>query len=89
MEAAQKSMYLMLPNMFLSGYVFPLSGVPTILRPVSYMLPATHMVEIMRASIMRDASLTDILPHVLYLSLVPIIVIWLAVRQFRAAVGTS
>lgn len=89
MEAAQKSMYLNLPNMFLSGYVFPLSGIPTLLQPIAYVLPATHMIEIMRASIMRDASLTDILPHVLYLTLVPILVIWFAVRQFRAAVGTS
>lgn len=89
MDAGSKAGYLMIPNTFLSGYIFPLSGVPKLLLPIAYALPATHMIEIMRGSVLRDAQATDLLPHILYLALVPVLLIWMAERKFRETIGAS
>ena len=88
-DAGQKAGYLFIPNMFLSGYIFPLAGVPKFLLPIAYTLPATHMTEILRATVLRDAHFMDVLPHILYLAVAPILVIWLAERKFRETIGAS
>lgn len=89
MDASSKAGYIMIPNTFLSGYIFPLAGVPKVLLPLAYALPATHMTEIMRGSVLRDAQTLDMLPHILYLALVPVFLIWMASRKFRETIGAS
>ena len=59
--------FFLLPSIFLSGYIFPMAGLPPVLYAIGYMLPATHMVEIMRGVVLRDAGPLEMLPHVLAL----------------------
>jgi ABC-2 type transport system permease protein len=77
---------LMLPNLFLSGYVFPLTSVPKFLLPISYALPTTHMIETMRGIILRGAGFADLLPQFAYLTILPIVLTLLSVRRFAATV---
>jgi len=70
---------------FLTGYIFPLSSLPKVLLPIAYLLPPTHMIEVTRGLCLRGAGFFDLLPHILYLCVMPVLLIGLAVRRFNAA----
>src|SRR5215472_16217853 len=82
-EALQMAQMFLLPSIFLSGYIFPVEGLPLILRSIGRVLPATHMVAIMRGVVLRDAGPTDLWPHVLALIAISVVLVWMSVRSFR------
>jgi ABC-2 type transport system permease protein len=80
-EAQQKVQMLFLPSIFLSGYLFPLNGMPIILQVIGQLLPTTHMVAIMRGIVLRDAGAVELLPHLLALLAFAVLMIWLSIRK--------
>ena len=80
-EAQQQAQMLFLPSIFLSGYLFPLNGMPLILQALGQVLPTTHMVAVMRGIVLRDAGPVELLPHVAALAVFAVIMIWLSVRR--------
>jgi ABC-2 type transport system permease protein len=82
-EAQQMAQMFLLPSIFLSGYIFPTEGLPFVLRMIGRVLPATHMVAIMRGVVLRDAGPAELLPNVLALALISTVLVSLSVRSFR------
>jgi ABC-2 type transport system permease protein len=87
-QATQIAQVLLLPSIFLSGYIFPQPGLPVALRWVGQLLPATHMIEILRGAILRGAGPLDLAPEVAALALTSAVMIWIAARRFGAMNGT-
>lgn len=81
MEAMQMAQMLVLPSVFLSGYIFPIKGMPLLLQAVSQVLPATHMVAVMRGIVLRDAGPGEMLGHVVALLVFAVILVWASVRR--------
>jgi ABC-type polysaccharide/polyol phosphate export permease len=48
MQAMQMSFFFMLPFVFLSGYVFPIDGMPPAFQLVTYLIPARYFIEVIR-----------------------------------------
>ena len=82
-QAQQMAQFLFLPSIFLSGYIFPSAGLPVVLRTIGRCLPATHMVEIMRGVVLRDAGPRELLPNVLALVGMSTLLVWVSVRRFK------
>ncbi len=82
-QAMQLAQFFMLPSFMLSGYIFPMAGLPPVLYAIGYVLPATHMIEIMRGVVLRDAGPLELLPNVLALAAMSVILVTLSVRRFR------
>jgi ABC-2 type transport system permease protein len=82
-QAQQLAQLFILPSIFLSGYIFPVSGLPWPLYALGRILPATHMVEIMRGVVLRGAGLMDLMPNVLALLALAAALLGLSVRQFQ------
>jgi ABC-2 type transport system permease protein len=82
-QAQQMAQFLFLPSIFLSGYIFPSAGLPWVLRTIGRLLPATHMIEIMRGVVLRDAGPRELLPNVLALVAMSAFLVWLSVRRFQ------
>ncbi len=80
-EAQQKVQMLFLPSIFLSGYLFPLNGMPLILQIIGQILPTTHMVAIMRGIVLRDAGPLELVPHIAALAVFAVVMVWLSVRS--------
>jgi ABC-2 type transport system permease protein len=73
------------PGVFLSGYIFPLYSLPKWLLPVSYALPHTHFIEVMRGVCLRGASATELWVDLAYLIVMPVVLSVLAsVRFYRS-----
>ena len=77
--------YFFFPTMWLSGYIFPLSSVPKPFLVLSYALPQTHFIEIMRGICLRGASASELAPHLLYLVVMPVLLTVASVRRFTKA----
>ncbi len=59
-QAVQVTIFILLPSILLSGFVFPYEGMPRIARILSQLLPATHFIELMRGIVLRGATLTEL-----------------------------
>ena len=83
MEAQQMGQLMFLPGVFLSGYIFPLEGMPIVLRGIGFLFPVTHMIAIMRGVVLRNASIVDLWPHIAVLLAMSVVLVWLGARSIR------
>ncbi len=81
-QAQQMAQMFLLPSIFLSGYIFPSAGLPFVLRWIGRLLPATHMIEIMRGVVLRGAGPAQLWPNVLALLAISVVMVAVSVRNF-------
>ena len=81
MEAMQTAQMLVLPSVFLSGYIFPIKGMPIVLQIISQILPATHMVAVMRGIVLRDAGPAELAVHVAALMAFAVVLVWASIKR--------
>lgn len=67
-QAQQAVMFLMLPTMILSGFIFPISSMPAAVQPVTYLIPARFALEVVRGATVKGAGLVDLAPSLLALA---------------------
>lgn len=68
LQALLLTIMLLLPSVLLSGFVFPRSTMPTPIRELTYALPATYFVEILRGVVLRGASARELSAQILPLA---------------------
>ena len=83
MQAMQMSTFVLLPFVFLSGYVFPIDGMPEIFQALSRLIPARYFIEVLRGIILRGAGLGELWQPVAWLTLYTVLIIGLAVVRFK------
>lgn len=83
MQATQMAQMLLLPSIFLSGYIFPVAGLPKVLYWIGRALPATHMIDVMRGAVLRSAGPWEMLPSLLALAAISTILVTISVRGVR------
>jgi len=81
-EAFQLAMGTILPSVFLSGYIFLISTMPPFFRGISYLIPATYYIQIIRGIILRGSQFSDLWVNALVLTLMGSVAILLAAREF-------
>jgi ABC-2 type transport system permease protein len=83
MQAMQMSTFFLLPFVFLSGYVFPIDGMPMVFQYISRIIPARYFIEVLRGIILRGAGLADLWRPVAWLIFYTVVIIGLAVARFK------
>jgi len=83
MQASQMALMLMLPFVFLSGFVFPIGGMPTIFQWLTKFVPANYAIQILRGIVLRGASLRDLREPIFWLTVYTVGIIGLAVMRFK------
>jgi ABC-2 type transport system permease protein len=83
-QAIQLSLMVTLPQVLLSGLIFPLSSIAVGVRWISYLLPLTYFNEISRGVMLRAEPLTSLWQPFLFLALLGAVVFTLASLRFRA-----
>lgn len=69
-------------SVLLTGYILPLSAVPKAMLPLSYAMPETHFIVIMRGICLRGTSAKDLAVHLVFLAVAPLLFTVLAARRF-------
>jgi len=82
-EALQFSFVIMLPSVLLSGFMFPISEMPTLVQPITYVIPATYFIDILRGVVLRGSDFWDQLPNVYGLAICCTIILLISVTRFR------
>jgi ABC-type multidrug transport system permease subunit len=59
------------------------AGLPKALYYLGLVLPATHMIAIMRGVVLRNAGFMDLVPNVLALIALGVILVWASVGRFK------
>ncbi|MEO6774423.1 MAG: ABC transporter permease [Kofleriaceae bacterium] len=83
MQAQQMAQVLLLPSIFLSGYIFPVAGLPRVLYWIGRCLPATHMIDVLRGAVLRSAGPFDMLTSLLALAAISVVLVTVAIRRVR------
>jgi ABC-2 type transport system permease protein len=83
LQAMQMSFFYFLPNMLLSGFLFPFAGMPVWAQHVGAFLPLTHYLRIVRGIMLKSATFIDLQFDVLALALFTLAAMALAVARFR------
>jgi ABC-2 type transport system permease protein len=81
-QAMQLSIFLFLPSILLSGFMFPFDGMPILAQRIAEILPLTHFVRLVRGIILRGAGIGELMPEVWALVVFFLVTMTLAVLRF-------
>ncbi len=82
-QAMQMSFFFLLPNILLSGFMFPFEGMPRPMQLLAQALPLTHFLRIVRRITLRGASWPDVAVEFGWLSGLLLIVVVVASLRFK------
>ena len=82
-QAMQMSIFFLLPNILLSGFMFPFDAMPRPAQWLSQLLPLTHFLRIVRGVTLKGAGFIDLAPEVLWLSGILVALVTFSSLRFR------
>jgi ABC-2 type transport system permease protein len=88
-QAIQMAFMFTLPQVLLSGLIFPLSSIAVGVRWISYLLPLTYFNEISRGVMLRAEPIGPLWAPLLFLALLGLVVMTLAMLRFRSYLGPA
>lgn len=83
LQAMQMSMMFFLPSILLSGFMFPFAGMPAWAQYVGECLPLTHYLRIVRAIMLKGATMQNLRFDTLALAALMLLAMTIAVTRFR------
>lgn len=86
-QAIFLSIFILIPSILLSGFIFPLEAMPIYIRPVAYMLPFTYFVEIIRGLLLKANSFGDLFIDYLALITFALFFIIISIRRLEKSLG--
>ena len=67
-QAMQMSFFFLLPNILLSGFMFPFEAMPRPAQWLSQALPLTHFLRIVRGVVLKGSGFRDLVPELVWLT---------------------
>jgi ABC-2 type transport system permease protein len=82
-QSMQMTLFFFLPNVLLSGFMFPFRGMPQWAQWIGEILPLTHFLRIVRAVMLKGAGLADVAAHALPIAVFIAVVGAIALKRYR------
>jgi ABC-2 type transport system permease protein len=82
-QAFQLTFFTFLPQILLSGFMFPFDGMPRAAQWLAELFPLTHFVRIIRGIMLRGASFAEVSPDLWPLGLFFLVTMTLSTLRFR------
>jgi ABC-2 type transport system permease protein len=86
-QAIFMSMFILIPSILLSGFIFPLEAMPDYIRPVSYILPFTYFVEIVRGLLLKGNNFVELMRPFLVLFGFACVLSVVSIRRLEKSFG--
>ncbi|ARQ01195.1 ABC transporter permease [Pseudorhodoplanes sinuspersici] len=83
LQAMQMSLMFFLPNILLSGFMFPFAGMPVWAQWIGEALPLTHYIRIVRAIMLKGSTLENLQYDAIALFVLMLVAMTVAVTRFR------
>jgi len=81
-QAMQMTVFILMPSILLSGFMFPFDGMPAAAQFIGEILPTTHFIRLTRGIMLRDAPLWELSPDFLYLVAFTLVAMTVAALRF-------
>jgi ABC transporter DrrB family efflux protein len=82
-QAIQLAFLVILPSILLSGYIFPRDSIPAALAWISYFIPVTYFIEVLRGVILRGAGIRELWPQAVALAAFSALLVGLSAGRFN------
>ena len=81
-QAMQMSFFFLLPNILLSGFMFPWEAMPWPARMLAQALPLTHFLRVVRGIVLKGSGFSDVASEVGWMSAILVALVVLASLRF-------
>jgi ABC-2 type transport system permease protein len=82
-QAMQMGMFFFLPNILLSGYMFPFRGMPGWAQDIGECLPLTHFLRIVRGILLKGNGLVEVAPDLWPIALFLVVMLAIGIKRYR------
>jgi ABC-2 type transport system permease protein len=82
-QAMQLAFFTFLPQILLSGFMFPYAGMPVAAQWIAECLPMTHFIRLIRGIMLRGAGLSDLPNDLLALAFIAALLLTISTRRIR------
>jgi ABC-2 type transport system permease protein len=83
LQAVQMAFFFFLPNILLSGFMFPFRGMPGWAQALGEVLPLTHFLRIVRGILLKGNGPAEIAPELWPIGLFAAVMLALAITRYR------
>jgi len=83
LQAVQMAFFVFLPNMLLSGFMFPFRGMPQWAQWIGEVLPLTHFLRVVRGIMLKGNGLADMAIDISALAAFTAVILVIALLRFR------
>jgi ABC-2 type transport system permease protein len=82
-QSMQMAFFMFLPQILLSGFMFPYEGMPKAAQWLAEIFPLTHFLRLIRGLMLREATLAEMWPSLVALGVFVVVVMGIAAMRFR------
>jgi ABC-2 type transport system permease protein len=86
-QAMQMSFFFLLPNILLSGFMFPWEAMPAPARWLSTVLPLTHYLRVIRGIVLKGASFAELSTEMVWLAGLTVLLVMVVSMRFQKKLG--
>jgi ABC-2 type transport system permease protein len=83
LQAMQMTVFYFLPNLLLSGFMFPFQGMPKWAQGIGNVLPLTYFLRLVRGIFLKGSEWGDLWPSIWPLILFTVVIMAVAVKFYR------
>jgi ABC-2 type transport system permease protein len=82
-QAIFLSIFFLIPSILLSGFIFPVEAMPNYIQPISWLLPFTYFVEVIRGLLLKGNAFSDLAGNYMVLLGFALVFTWMSIVRFR------
>jgi ABC-2 type transport system permease protein len=86
-QAMQMSVFFLLPNILLSGFIFPFDAMPLPVQWLSQILPLTHFLRIVRGVVLKGSGFGELHAELAWLALMLVALVATTSLRFKKKMG--
>jgi ABC-2 type transport system permease protein len=86
-QAMQLAFFFLLPNILLSGFMFPFEAMPVPAQWLSQALPLTHFLRIVRGITLKGSGFADTAPELVWLTAILCLLVLMASLRFSKKIA--
>ncbi len=83
LQSTQMTIFVLLPSILLSGFMFPYEGMPQAAQNIAEILPATHFMRLIRGVVLRDVEVLSMTYDIYWLIIFTLIGLAIASIRFK------
>jgi ABC-2 type transport system permease protein len=86
-QAMFSAIFFLLPNVLLSGFLFPIKNMPLVLQWLTYIIPMRYYMVIIRGIFLKNLGFFELLPETAALFVYGLVIFTMAIKAFKKTVN--